>query len=61
MSCFQGRIQFHVMLKEALLESDTKGVARFEKVGDASLEKTNPHPFSGFIPGKLIVCQFYPL
>lgn len=47
------------MLKEALLESDTKGVARFEKVGDASLEKTNPHTFSGFIPGKLIVCQFY--
>ena len=43
------------MLKEALLESDTKGVAHFERVGDASLEKTSPHTFSGFIPGKLIV------
>ena len=43
------------MLKEALLESDTKGVARFERVGDVSLEKTSPHTFSGFIPGKLVV------
>ena len=57
----QGGIQFHIMLKEALLESDTKGVAHFERVGDASLEKTNPHTFSGFIPGKLIVCQFCPM
>ena len=59
-SCFQGGIQFVVVLKEALLESDTKGVAYFERVGDASLEKTSPHTFSGFIPGKLIVWKFYP-
>ena len=45
------------MLKEALLESDTKGVANFDGIGDVPLVKTNPHTFSGLVPGKLIVHQ----
>ena len=57
MSCFQGGIQFHIMLTEALLESDTRGVAHFDGVGDVFLEKTNPYTFSGFVPGQFIVRQ----
>ena len=57
MSCFQGGIQFHIMLTEALLESDTRGVAHFDGVSGVVLEKTNPYTFSGFVPGKLILCR----
>ena len=57
LSCFQGRIQFYIILKEALLESDTTGVAYFDGIGSVSLEKTNPYCFSGLVPRKLIVHQ----
>ena len=46
------------MLTEALLESDTRGVAHFDGVGDVFLEKTNPYTFSGFVPGQFIVRQW---
>lgn len=58
LSCFQGGIPFYLMLKEALLESDTTGVANFDGIGDVPLAKTNPHTFSGLVPGKLIVHQW---
>ena len=45
------------MLKEALPEGDTTGVANFNGIGDVFLVKTNPYTFSGFVPGKLIVHQ----
>lgn len=45
------------MLKEALLESDTTGVANFDGIGDVLLAKINPYTFFGFVPGKLIVHQ----
>ena len=57
LSCFQGGIKFYIILKEALLESDTTGVAYFHGIGSVSLKKTNPYCFSGLVPCKLIVHQ----
>ena len=57
MSCFQGGIHFYIVLTEALLESDTTGVAHFDGLGDVPLKKTNPYNFSGIVPGELSNCQ----
>ena len=57
MSCFQGGIQFHIILEKALPDKDKTGVAYFFEIGEVLLERINSYTFSGLVPGKSIVHQ----
>ena len=57
MSCFQGGIQFLIILEKALLDSDKTGVAYFFEIGEVILKRINSYTFSGLVPGKSIVHQ----
>lgn len=42
-------------MTKALSEADKSGVAHFDGIGDAHLDKLNPFTFAGIIPGKTFV------